>query len=241
MKVTQKGFAHIGMIALIVVVLVIAAAGRFVYSRNTVSDPEPLIVSEQEASPDTTTPQTKEADTSLTRLPELGISLNLPAGWTMSNEDSYDVGYQITSVGKNLSIIASISTSPVGFDGCESQDKLALAKITTVQKTGVDNIFVLGVDGNGPVLASSGLSLGTVKKELNGDRIKVQDVKVGSEFYYCPSAQPPYGWSVDFDNNTGTIDEVRVGISKPTDMEKKAIDYPEYAEVVSILSSAKKL
>jgi cytoskeletal protein RodZ len=61
MKVAQNGFAHIGLVVLVVVVAIIGMGGWYVYSKNTVSDPEPNIVPEQqkteEPNAEATTPE----------------------------------------------------------------------------------------------------------------------------------------------------------------------------------------
>ena len=93
MKLQQKGFAHLELIIVLVVVVIIGAAGWFVYSNNKIDNSAGTIV------PGTLPPKPDpvKPTTSSLNIDELGIKMQLKDGWTSAKTaDLYGLNYMIT-------------------------------------------------------------------------------------------------------------------------------------------------
>ena len=216
MKLQQKGFAHLEIIIVLVVVAVIGALGWFVYNGNKLDNSPPAIVpgevTAKKESKGTTPnePTNPTATDKIFSIEELGVKLSLKDGWSaVKSTDTYGVSYLISNSASPVSIKAFVSGVPTGFEGCGDTDSYMVPlTVTVLENTGIQDVVVYGDTLTGISVASGKTQYASPIRSLKAPAIYVSDMKVGSSYYVCQSAHPPLSWTVDFDGKTSNQDGI---------------------------------
>jgi hypothetical protein len=245
----QKGFAHAGVLVLLVVVLAIGGAGYLVYSKQRVKDtpaePTPEVATQKkqttnngvavgEKNPASTTPYT---------IDKLGVIIQLEDGWTAKPTSDTAESYVllISKPDTDLAIKATAQTFGVGFEGCEATNSNTYIDVNTNEPSGIAGVNLFGYDGPSDrhelTLVSTSLASYYATENQSGKALLISDIKEGSRYYYCSSGTPPVGWSVDFDNNKSNHDGIYVTFSHEGGLSGQLSTYSGYDDVLKMMKS----
>jgi len=245
MKKSQSGFAHLGIIIVLVVVAVISVSGWLVYTSNKLDDSEPSIV--QGDFPTKKLPvEDAVTDTAVTPVDtrvtfgELGISMSLKSGWaSVKSSDTFGMSYLVTNPASPIAIKAFVSESPAGFEGCMDDSEIQSFVVSLNEPTGVAGVAVYGDNLSGIAAVSSSTKYGMAIKSLKASEMMLSEIKLGSTYFVCQSAHPPLSWSVNFDGKSSNQDGI-YAYNTVTPNVVVSADTAGYRDAVEMLKSIKR-
>ena len=245
----QKGFAHVEALVLTLVLVVMVASGVWVYSKQRIVDgpasPIPTASKKAAEQKPTTTSDTSKAKQTAQDTPstyvfsELGVSITLLPGWSVSKiKDDTGVSYEATSASSPLSISAFVSKTPAGFEGCINDDSMTSLTVNLLKPTHISGLFVYSDTANGLMITKGNVKFASTTKSLKASTIQISSLEVGSSYFFCRGDTPPLAWDVDFDNNTSNEDGVFVlDAQRNPDSNEISAKTVGYQDVVTMLET----